>query len=191
MDEVAREAVLEAMSQNNIKPFDDSRQDIFISKLSIPAPKQKKKKKSGKKKKGANPEDAAAAAAAAAAEPEPEQPKWISFETMKEAIDFGWKVGTPNERQNWMKLEWYSLTSVIECSVSQPLTVGLFFSAPFHYFAYCFDKTTQPGQTFSFVATNVKGQQLKDAGSLEGATRLGDPSAAANFNRVNLDALDA
>eukprot|EP00978_Attheya_sp_CCMP212_P039815 scaffold210929_cov50-Attheya_sp.AAC.1 len=137
MDEVAREAVLEAMSQNNIKPFDDSRKDIFISRLAIPAPKLKKKKKGGKKKKGATPEDAAAAAAAAA-EPEPEQPKWVSFETMKEAIDFGWK----------------------------------------------------PGQSFSFVATNVKGQQLKDAGSLEGATRLGDPSAAANFNRVDLDALD-
>ncbi len=40
MDEVAREAVLEAMQQNNIRPFDSARAEMLIEQVIIP-PKSK------------------------------------------------------------------------------------------------------------------------------------------------------
>lgn len=92
MDECARETVLEAMQQNNIRPFENCRTEMNLEQICIPPAKRKKK---GKKKKSAAAE--------------PESPEWRTYDTMKEAIDAGW----------------------------------------------------QPGQSFSFVADNVKGQQLK------------------------------
>lgn len=113
MDECARETVLEAMQQNNIRPFEDARMEMKVEQIRIPPPAMKKGKKS-KKRKTAGP-----------AEPEADlddaQPEWLSFETMKEAIDSGWR----------------------------------------------------PGQSFSFVATNVKGQRVKDDSETAGATPLG------------------
>ena len=87
MDECARETVLEAMQQNNIRPFTDARNDFFIETVSVPPPKKKggKKKKGGRKKKGE------AAETPVVKEPEPE-PQWKTYETMKEAIDAGWIV---------------------------------------------------------------------------------------------------
>ena len=56
LDECARETVLEALEQNNIRPFSDCRTDLEIQEVSIPLvkSKNKKKKKGGKKKKGAD-----------------------------------------------------------------------------------------------------------------------------------------
>mmetsp|Transcript_2156 Transcript_2156/g.3974 ORF Transcript_2156/g.3974 Transcript_2156/m.3974 type:complete len:203 (+) Transcript_2156:54-662(+) len=85
MDEVAREATLEAMQQNNIKPFESGRLEMSIEQVSIPSkPKKKKKKKGGRKKK-------------ANAEPQVEvvddaPPAWETYDTMKEAIKAGWEV---------------------------------------------------------------------------------------------------
>ena len=91
MDECARETVLEAMEQNNIRPFTDARSELLIENVSIPPPP---KRKGGRKKKGGRKARAAAEAAAAA---EAEQQgaddsQWKSFATMKEAIDAGWRV---------------------------------------------------------------------------------------------------
>lgn len=90
MDECARETVLEAMQQNDIRPFTDARTDFLIETVSVPPPKKKgsKKKKGGRKKKGM-----AAEAAPVVVEPEPE-PQWKTYPTMKEAIDAGWIVST-------------------------------------------------------------------------------------------------
>ena len=83
MDEVAREAILEAMQQNNIRPFESARVDMLIEQVSIP-PKPKKKKK-GKKKKKANAEPQA----------EPDAPiVWETFDTMDEALKAGWEVSS-------------------------------------------------------------------------------------------------
>lgn len=87
MDECAREATLEAMQQNSIRPFDDTRSEFEITTVSIPPPvkKGKKKKRSRKKRKSAE--------AAPAPEPEVvEEPVWLTFDDMKGAIDAGWKV---------------------------------------------------------------------------------------------------
>jgi len=84
MDECARETVLEAMQQNNLRPFGDARNELLIEDVTIPPPRKKGKKK-GQKKKKAKDESG-----------EPvveEEPKWLSFETMKEAIDAGWQPG--------------------------------------------------------------------------------------------------
>ena len=54
---------------------------------------------------------------------EEETPAWLSFDSMKAAIDAGWR----------------------------------------------------PGQSFSFVARQVKGQQLKDQGDVSRATPVGEP----------------
>ncbi len=99
MDEVAREATLEAMQQNNIRPFESARSDFVFEQISIP-PKPKKKKKS-KKKKSKQVEVVVE---------EQEEPAWQTFDDMKGALKGGW----------------------------------------------------EPGQSFSFVATKCKGQQLKD-----------------------------
>lgn len=86
MDECAREATLEAMQQNNIRPFDDARSMINITNVSIPPPPKKKKKKRSRK------QQKAAAEAAPEAEVVPEEPAWLTFDDMKDAIDAGWKV---------------------------------------------------------------------------------------------------
>lgn len=88
MDECAREATLEAMAQNNIRPFEDSRVDFAFESISIPPPKRKgkKKKKKSKKKQGKGAEDAAPAAASETPPQPPVEdvPAWLTFETMKE-----------------------------------------------------------------------------------------------------------
>ncbi len=89
MDEVCRETTLEAMQQNNIRPFDGSREEMEFISFSIPPVASRiQKKTSGKKKKGAvdasrdDVDDARV-----------ELPSWKSFDTMKEAIDAGWQPG--------------------------------------------------------------------------------------------------
>jgi len=115
MDECARETVLEAMQQNNIRPFTDARTEFQIESVSVPPPKRKggKKKKGGRKNKNKGMQ---AADAPVVVEPEPE-PQWKTYETMKEAIDSGW----------------------------------------------------MPGQSFSFIAKNVKGQKVLGQQDVEGA----------------------
>jgi hypothetical protein len=98
MDECARETVLEALQQNNIRPFESSRSEMNIESISFPPPAPKRSKKS--KKKASTDEQA----------DEEVSPEWLTKKSMKEAVDAGW----------------------------------------------------QPGQSFSFVATGVKGQKLKD-----------------------------
>lgn len=99
MDEVAREAVLEAMQQNNIRPFEGAREGMCLQEVAIPPPPKKKKKKKGGKKKKAK---------AALGEGDEAPAAWETFDTMKEALGAGW----------------------------------------------------EPGQSFSFVATNCKGQKV-------------------------------
>mmetsp|Transcript_6580 Transcript_6580/g.9412 ORF Transcript_6580/g.9412 Transcript_6580/m.9412 type:complete len:295 (+) Transcript_6580:153-1037(+) len=132
MDEVAREATLEAMEQNGMRPFESARDDFTFIDVSIPplATKKKKKKKNKKKKSKKNKDgEVVPEVVAAAVEEEAvaeEVPQWRSFETMKEAIDAGWK----------------------------------------------------PGQSFSFRAKNVKGQQLKEQGKVDPTTALGQRGSA-------------
>ena len=100
MDEVAREATLEAMQQNNIRPFEAARSNFVFEQVSIP-PKPVKKKKGKKKNKNTDQEIVVE---------EQAEPVWQTFDTMQEALKAGW----------------------------------------------------EPGQSFSFVASKCKGQQLKD-----------------------------
>ena len=120
MDECARETVLEAMQQNNIRAFTDARNEFLIEDVSIPPPVKtgkKKKKKGGRKKKNAEMDSATTPEEPVVVE----EPKWTTYETMKEAIDSGWK----------------------------------------------------PGQSFSFVAKNVKGQKVLGESDVKGAQPLG------------------
>lgn len=86
MDECARETVLEAMQQNNLRPFEGARNELLIEDVTIPPPRKKGKKKGQKKKKKKKAEDQSGGLVVE------EEPKWLSFETMKEAIDAGWQV---------------------------------------------------------------------------------------------------
>lgn len=131
MDECAREATLEALQQNNVRPFEDGRNDFLFTKITIPPPVKKgrkKKKKGGRKKKKVEAEAEIV-----------EEPKWLTFEgseCMKGAIDAGW----------------------------------------------------QPGESFSFLATNVKGQKLNDQ-SVDGAAVLGAKPSPIEYGNLNLDAI--
>ncbi|MGK3755368.1 MAG: hypothetical protein ACI8RD_007677 [Bacillariaceae sp.] len=127
MDECARETVLEAMQQNNIRPFTNAREGILIEQVSIPPPppppqaKKKKKKYPKKKKKNDdevlsnnidaddnNNESMTSEDEVVLTDEPPSTPQWQSFDTMDDAIKAGWA----------------------------------------------------PGQSFSFVAKNVKGQNV-------------------------------
>ena len=121
MDECARETVLEAMQQNDIRPFDSARSDMALDTFCIPPPvrKGRKKKKGGRKARAAAEAAAQEAGSSGEQASSPEERQWLTFETMKEAIDGGW----------------------------------------------------EPGQSFSFIARNVKGQKVKNAEA--GATPLG------------------
>ena len=86
MDECAREATLEAMQQNNIRPFDDARSMLEIADVSIPPSIKKSKNKNKRKTAAASEEEA----------PVVEEPSaWLTFDNMKGAIDAGWKVRKP------------------------------------------------------------------------------------------------
>lgn len=100
MDECARETILEAMEQNNIRPFSTARADFVIGKVSIPPPSSTKKSKKpksakSKKNKGVNEESNEVLEQN---EPGTEddsgstESNWLTFEDMKGAIDAGWKV---------------------------------------------------------------------------------------------------
>ena len=89
MDEAAREATLEAMEQNKIRPFEDSRSEILIENVSIPPPIKKSKKKKKKRKKSS---DSQALEESMDKPAETGEDAWLTFSTMKEAIDAGWKV---------------------------------------------------------------------------------------------------
>ncbi|KAL7488290.1 hypothetical protein ACHAW6_013862 [Cyclotella cf. meneghiniana] len=83
MDEVAREAVLEAMQQNDIRPFESCRADLVIAEVTIPPRKATKKKK--KKRGGGDGEKD---------EMEGEQEaEWMVFDNMKDALKAGWEPG--------------------------------------------------------------------------------------------------
>ena len=83
MNEVAMEATLEAMQQNNIRPFESIRDNIDFEQISIPPRKAKKKKK---RKKGK------VDVATMEEEKDEAPPEWQSFDTMKEALKAGWEV---------------------------------------------------------------------------------------------------
>lgn len=131
MDECARETVLEALQQNNIRPFTTTREEMFLKHFQIPPPpvlkkkSKKNKKKSSKKTQGVHSAmEAKPELVEEDKEQEPElkeQPTVLAFETMKEAVDAGWR----------------------------------------------------PGQSFSFVAVDVKGQKLKDSSDTKDAKPLG------------------
>lgn len=128
MDECARETVLEAMQQNNIRPFTTAREEFRFEQVSIPPPKTKgKKKKNNNKKKNkkafGGESDEAVVEAEVVPEEKPAEPQWQVFETLDQAIKGGWA----------------------------------------------------PGQSFSFVATNVKGQKVLSDNQTQGATALGTP----------------
>ena len=87
MDECARETVLEAMQQNNIRPFDTTRSDFEMENFCIPPPPKKNKKKKSKKKKKGAAEDVPVVA-----EEIEEESAWRTFDDMKGALDAGWQV---------------------------------------------------------------------------------------------------
>lgn len=125
MDECARETVLEAMQQSNIRPFTTAREEFRIEQVSIPPTKQKGKKKKTKKKnkkvtKGFGGVDDNEAVELISEE-SPVEPQWQFFETMDMAIKAGWS----------------------------------------------------PGQSFSFTATNVKGQKVLADDQTQSAFPLG------------------
>jgi hypothetical protein len=131
MDECARETVLEAMQQNNIRPFADARSQFVIEQVSIPPPEAKKvKAKTSQKKKrdskgGKILQQIEVADNESTDEIKEEEDEairqWRNFDTMDGAIQAGWK----------------------------------------------------PGQSFSFVAKNVKGQSVQPEKDVDGAKPIG------------------
>jgi len=122
MDECAKEATLEALAQNEIRPFQDARDNIEINSISIAPPKEKKKKKKKKKKGNETANDDVSSSQTETIDEDSKKQNWSKFDTMQEAIDEGgWK----------------------------------------------------PGQSFSFIATAVKGQKLENQ-DVEGAKPIGE-----------------
>mmetsp|Transcript_29816 Transcript_29816/g.34294 ORF Transcript_29816/g.34294 Transcript_29816/m.34294 type:complete len:256 (-) Transcript_29816:122-889(-) len=115
MDEVAREATLEALQQNDIIPFESARSEITIENVSVPPPPPRKKKKKSRKKLKNQADGEVSAEVVVEVVPE-----WKTYKDVSGAVAAGWK----------------------------------------------------PGQSFSFVAKNVKGQ--KDPNSKNDKSILGE-----------------
>jgi Bacterial trigger factor protein (TF) len=98
MDECARETIMEAMQQNNIKPFESARSEFVLENFNIP-PTAKNKSKKKKSKKSAD-------APSALAEEVSEETKWRNFATMKEALDAGWMVSISASSALWSVFTW-------------------------------------------------------------------------------------
>ena len=143
---------MEAMQQNKIRPFSDARTEMVIGKVSIPPPQTKKgkKKKGGKKKKKGSAE-AENTDMEEPAEEEPVEPQWQTFDDMKGAVDAGWKV------RKCMTLD-YLIPKQFVANNLQRCCCHLYF---------------QPGQSFSFVVTNVKGQKILTSDDTRNARPLG------------------
>ena len=97
MDEVAREATLEAMQQHDIRPFESCRSDMKIGEVGI-APRKKskkggKKKKKRSKSKEGDDSDGGDVLDIANVEEEKE-PEWLVFDEMKDALKAGWEVSS-------------------------------------------------------------------------------------------------
>jgi len=86
MDECAREATLEAMAQNNIRPFEDARNNFKFETISIPPASGKKTPTSKNKSKSSSGDGVTNESSTSGTE------EWRKFDSMKEAIDSGWKV---------------------------------------------------------------------------------------------------
>ena len=102
MDECARETILEAMEQNNIRPFSTARAEFVIGSVSIPprssSTKKTKKPKSTKSKKAKDTAQEESQPTDVLEQKEPEEDSaaaesnWLTFDDMKGAIDAGWRV---------------------------------------------------------------------------------------------------
>lgn len=125
MDECARETVLEAMQQNSIRPFESCRSSMQLYSFRIPPlPSSKSSGKSKKKKRPTTTESDESTSPLSEEEESvvgAATTAWRSFETMKEAVDAGWK----------------------------------------------------PGQSFSFLAKDIKGQMVKEESETARASPLG------------------
>lgn len=97
MDECARETVLEAMQQNNIRPFDTTRSEFELGNIMIPPPKSNRNKKSQKSKqkrgkKNRKGEPVVEKEEFPAVEEIEKEPEWRVFDDMKDALNAGWTV---------------------------------------------------------------------------------------------------
>ena len=169
MDECAREATLEAMEQNNVTPFENARSELEFDTVSIPPPTKKGKKKRKKvKKKGAENIEADGAPL----KPEVvEEPAWLTFETMEKAINAGWKVRSKSS--TWLEFQ------QTKCHKFLNSRLRLF----------CQKYNFQPGQSFSFVAHDCRGQLVKDG---SGATPIGEAGyrqgSMVDWNAIDISA---
>ena len=82
LDECVRETVLEALQQNNIRPFQNARAEFEFVDFSIPPP-IKKRKKGKKRKRNVIGDDTA----------EENADQWLSLSSMQEVVDAGWRPG--------------------------------------------------------------------------------------------------
>lgn len=111
MDECARETILEAMEQNNIRPFSTARTDFVIGQVSIPPPSSSKKKsKKPKTTRSKKSQDTQGDDGIKQKEPEMEvessmESNWLTFDDMKGAIDAGWRV-RPKHTVNGHHVAW-------------------------------------------------------------------------------------
>ena len=105
--------VLEAMQQNNIRPFENAREEMVFEDFLVPPAAVKKKKKKKKRKTAAVVDEETTASS---------EPEWKKFDSMKDAIQVG----------RW-----------------------------------------SPGTSFSFIARNVRGQQVKSEADVKGSEPVG------------------
>jgi hypothetical protein len=87
MDECARECVLEALQQNNVRPFDSARSEMVLETFSVPpvtGPVKSKKKKSGRKQKASTTIDTSNVKDANELDDSP--PQWRTFATKSKIL---------------------------------------------------------------------------------------------------------
>ena len=144
LDETCRETILEAMQQNSIRPFTNARQDMRIEQVSIPPPSKTTAKKKNKKKYKKKKKKSKNNDTDIESDIVVEENVITTEEKEEEKEEEGEK-SSPSPPQ-WQVYK----------SMDDAIKAGKWV----------------PGQSFSFIATNVKGQNVLSDNDTKGAISL-------------------
>ena len=145
LDETCRETILEAMQQNSIRPFTNARQDMRIEQVSIPPPSKTTAKKKNKKKYKKKKKKSKNNDTDIESDIVVEENVITTEEEEEEEEKEEEEKASPSPPQ-WQVYK----------SMDDAIKAGKWV----------------PGQSFSFIATNVKGQNVLSDNDTKGAISL-------------------
>ncbi len=150
MDECARETILEAMEQNQIRPFETCRNEMILYEFSIPPQSKTSNSKNTKNSKGKKKSSKTKSEIAVVEETTIPTSSATTSDEHEDLVALA-STDTTNGNSNSSTDGWTTYATMKEA-----IDIGMW----------------QPGQSFCFCAKNVRGQSVK-VGTPYGAAPLG------------------